>query len=159
MIILENEKKQGTLIIVKDGKCEIKRESEVNEAIDGIGILAEDGQLLGVYCKEEELFFAYGDKNVKVNINTFQMENNYVSKTERLFEVYDGEEVICAIRYAPYISPLRLGFLTDEDEFDELLRLSNTFSDSNKTANYIEYVKRMKKEMKRGGDNESNKHY
>ena len=149
MIILENEKKQGTRIVVNGGKCEIKKKDEVEGAIDGIGVFAEDGQLVGVFCKEDELFFAYGDKITKVKINSFKMKNNYVSKTERLFEVYDGENVICTIKYSPYISPLRLGFLSDEDEFDELLRLSKMFADSNITSKYVEYIKSMNEEVKK----------
>ena len=49
MIILDNEYVSGTRIVYKDGNYGIKNRNQVGEIVDGIGVLTNKGELVGVF--------------------------------------------------------------------------------------------------------------
>lgn len=141
MIILDNECTQGTRILYNDGRYEIKSAQLVSEKVNGIGALSDAGELVGVFLSGCDLNFIYKDKITSVDIETFKIENEYISKKKRRFRVYNYNHIICEIEYIPYIDPGMIIYDSDEDEFDSLLRISKMFKDCNATMNTIRYIK------------------
>lgn len=141
MSILDNKSQKNTRIVYEAGYYEIKSKALIDKTVDGIGILTEKDELLGIFFQEEQMYFIYNDEITNVDKETFTIVNKYISDKERLFEVFNKDESICAIRYIPYVDPGMIIYGADEDEFDDLLRFSNIFKNSNAITNLIRYIK------------------
>lgn len=143
MITLINKYTLGTTIVYDEGKVEVKNSEDVVEKIDGVGILTEDKKMIGFYLMDEKAFFIYKNEITEVEISSFKMENVCVSQTERAFRVIHKNEIICEIKYVPYINPGIILFDAEEDEFDALLIFAKKFMSTEKVINMVKYIKIM----------------
>lgn len=146
MIILDNYSTIGTYIILESSGYSIVEEDEELFNFQGVGGFTEDGELVGIYVKDNKLFFYYNGKSFEASAENLICTNQYISRTERCFRVTIGEQKICEIVYKPYIDPGMIYYDADPEEFDVLLYLSNllkTKDSIKRFMNGMEMVKKM----------------
>ena len=87
MIVLDNDSKMGSFIIIKDDTHSVIEAKKVNLPIQGVGGFSEDKQLLGIYIDGDRLFFVNNTNIIETTPNNLKCTNKYISKLERKFIV------------------------------------------------------------------------
>ena len=141
MIVLENRYKIGTYIIIEEDIWSIKQEKVNKMLIQGIGGFTDKHELIGIYRKEK-YYFIYNNKKYEFMIGNFECKNEYISKTEREFKVIISNQIVCKIRYIPFIDPGFLCYDADVEEFDFLLQFYNLVKDKTSIYNIIKYIQK-----------------
>ena len=141
MIVLENRYKIGTYIIIEEDTWSIKQEKVNKMLIQGIGGFTDKHELIGIYIKEK-YYFIYNNKKYEFMIDNFECKNEYISKTEREFKVIISNQIVCKIRYIPFIDPGFLWYDADVEEFDFLLQFYNLVKDKTSIYNIIKYIQK-----------------
>ncbi|MBU3102465.1 MULTISPECIES: hypothetical protein [Clostridium] len=145
MVILDNYSKKLTCIklntiLVSYSICNY---DEIGFLRDGEGGFSEKGDLLGLYIKNEKLFFLYNSKIYEVNSDSIQCKNKYTDDKKRCFKVEIDGDLVCDISYVPFIDPQALVFDSDEDEFDFLLHLSEILKSKTNILEFIMGIKNL----------------
>ncbi len=109
--------------------------------IQGIGGFTDKHELIGIYIKEK-YYFIYNNKKYEFMIGNFECKNEYISKTEREFKVIISNQIVCKIRYIPFIDPGFLWYDADVEEFDFLLQFYNLVKDKTSIYNIIKYIQK-----------------
>ncbi len=141
MIVLENRYKVGTYIIIEEDTWSIKQEKVNKMLIQGVGGFTDKYELIGIYIKEK-YYFIYNNKKYEFMIDNFECKNEYISKTEREFKVIISNQIVCKIRYIPFIDPGFLWYDGDIEEFDFLLQFYNLVKDKTSIYNIIKYIQK-----------------
>ena len=76
------------------------------------------------------------------NMKLINRYNEYISKTEREFKVIISNQIVCKIRYIPFIDPGFLWYDADVEEFDFLLQFYNLVKDKTSIYNIIKYIQK-----------------
>ncbi len=85
MIIMNNYSKTGTYIILEPSGYSVVEKNKVKLVRQGVGGFSEDGQVVGIYVKDNKLFFFYNGKSFETSIEDLICTNSYVSKIEKMF--------------------------------------------------------------------------
>ena len=137
MIVLDNDSKMGSCIVIENGMYSVIEEEKVNLPIQGVGGFSEDMQLIGVFIDGDRLFFINNNSIFETAPNDLKCTNKYISKSERSFVVEIGDRKVCEIVYKPFIDPGMIYYDADPEEFDFLLRFSNMIKDQESIQNFI----------------------
>lgn len=65
MIVMNNYSKTGTYIIVEPSGYSIVEKNKVQLVRQGVGGFSEDGQVVGIYVKDNKLFFSTMENHLK----------------------------------------------------------------------------------------------
>ena len=145
MILLDNYSKKNTFINITTEGYSIIDAKNMNRIENGEGGFSEDGELLGLYIDEDELYFQYNDKRYKTKPDKINCTNEILNDGKRNFKVKINDTLVCDIVYEPYVNPLALIFGDDEDEFDFLLYLSKLMKSEDSILNFIKGIKNLNK--------------
>ncbi|HDR7658193.1 TPA: hypothetical protein QCX68_003682 [Bacillus wiedmannii] len=149
MIIMNNYSKVGTYIMLETSGYSIVEKNKVELVRQGVGGFSEDGQVVGIYIKNNKLYFFYNGRSFETSLGNFICVNRYISKFERCFSVTIAGRNICHIVYEPFIDPGVIYYDADPEEFDVLLYLSELLKneDSIKRFKYgMELLEKQHKE-------------
>lgn len=141
MMILDNECKMGTYIVFDGTQYIIKDKIDGAQKIQGIGGITDDNKLVGMYLKEEQVYFLYDKEEFEMVPDKFSCENRYISTTEREFTVRINDKLICQIKYVPFIDPGMLWYDADIEEYDFLLRFYNMVKDEKGIQSIVKWIK------------------
>ncbi|NME07355.1 hypothetical protein [Psychrobacillus sp. BL-248-WT-3] len=144
MITLENYSKWESYIIIEHNNYSIKEDKNRHREIQGVGGVSEDGQVVGIYVENEELNFFYNNHSFLARPEKLVCKNEYVSSSERCFNVtIEGKEIYNII-YKPYIDPGMIYYDADPEEFDVLLYLSRLMKDKESLKEFMNGMKLIK---------------
>lgn len=65
MIIMNNYSKTGTYIILESSGYSVVEKNKVKLVRQGVGGFSEDGQVVGIYVKDNKLFFSIMENHLK----------------------------------------------------------------------------------------------
>lgn len=65
MIIMNNYSKTGTYIILEPSGYSVVEKNKVKLVRQGVGGFSEDGQVVGIYVKDNKLFFSIMENHLK----------------------------------------------------------------------------------------------
>ncbi|MED2039302.1 hypothetical protein P4V58_19390 [Bacillus wiedmannii] len=148
MIIMNNYSKTGTYIILEPSGYSVVEKNKVKLVRQGVGGFSEDGQVVGIYVKDNKLFFFYNGKSFETSIENLICTNSYVSKFKRCFSVTIGGQNICNIVYEPFIDPGMIYYDADPEEFDVLLYLSELLKNEDSIKRFMNGMEMIKKQNK-----------
>ena len=144
MITLENYSKWESYIIIEHNNYSIIEDKNRHREIQGVGGVSEDGQVVGIYVENEELNFFYNNHSFLARPEKLVCKNEYVSSSERCFNVtIEGKEIYNII-YKPYIDPGMIYYDADPEEFDVLLYLSRLMKDKESLKEFMNGMKLIK---------------
>ena len=87
MILLDNYSKKNTFINITTEGYSIIDTKNMNRIENGEGGFSEDGELLGLYIDEDELYFQYNDKRYKTKPDKINCTNKILNDGKRNFKV------------------------------------------------------------------------
>ncbi|MFI8707936.1 hypothetical protein ACIGHG_12800 [Bacillus sp. NPDC077411] len=148
MIILNNYPKIDTYIILEPSGYSIVEKNKVQLVRQGVGGFSEDGQVVGIYVKDNKLFFFYNGQSFETSVDDLICTNSYISKLERCFSVQMGGQNICNIVYEPFIDPGMIYYDADPEEFDTLLYLSGLMKNEDSIKNFMKGMEIIKAQNK-----------
>ncbi|ARC83447.1 hypothetical protein U732_2368 [Clostridium argentinense CDC 2741] len=134
MIILRNYFDISSKIVLYDNEYKIE---DINSPINGVGGVADDNILYGLYVDNGKLFFIIDTKAYELNKNNINCSNKYITATERMFIILSSNQEICGIRYKPFVDPGMIYYDIDEDEFDVLLYISSLLKDNETIDKFV----------------------
>ena len=137
MIILDNYSKIKTFIELNGDQFVIRDEKEVNSPSQGVGGFSEDGDLFGIFVKDNKLFFIHKNETFKILPDDTVCTNKYVAKGIRCFLLETGGKLICEKRYKPDVDPEWLTSPWDPELTDFLLYLSGLLKDQDTMNRFI----------------------
>lgn len=143
---MNNYSKKGTFIILEPGGYSIVEKDKVQLVRQGVGGFTEDEELVGIYVKEDKLFFYYNGKSFEASIDNLICTNNYVTRSDRCFSVTIGGQNICKIVYEPFIDPGMIFYDADPEEFDFLLYLSRLLKNKEYMKRFMNGMEMLKNE-------------
>lgn len=147
-MIMNNYSKIGTYILLDDSGYSIVEKSKVQLVRQGIGGFSEDGRIVGIYVKDNKLFFFYNGKSFETSINDLTCTNIYVSKSKRCFSVILEGQNICNIVYKPFIDPGMIYYDADPEDFDVLLYLSELLKNEDSINRFMQGMEVIKEQNK-----------
>ncbi|TVX94898.1 hypothetical protein [Cohnella terricola] len=110
----------------------------VDGKVQGISGYTENKNMVGVFVKNNDVYFFLDNKEHRICIDSFECSNRYTDNKMRNFKLIDQGDLICEIIYEPYIDPGMIIYDSDPEEFDFLLFLSNNILQSKETlSNFI----------------------
>lgn len=145
MVFLDNYSRENTYINITSEGYSIVDSQSVNEIECGEGGFTEEGELLGIYVRDEKLFFQYNNKSYETKPDEIKCTNEILCDGRRSFKVEIKEALICNIVYKPYISPFVLTYGDEEDEFDFLVHLSNLLANENAILKFMKGMDNLRK--------------
>ncbi|MEI4803427.1 hypothetical protein WAZ07_19580 [Bacillus sp. FJAT-51639] len=148
MIILNNYPKIDTYIILEPSGYSIVEKNKVQLVRQGVGGFSEDGQVVGIYVKDNKLFFFYNGQSFETSVDDLICTNSYISKLERCFSVQMGGQNICNIVYEPFIDPGMIYYDADPEEFDALLYLSGLMKNEDSIKKFMKGMEIIKAQNK-----------
>ncbi|AIQ11277.1 hypothetical protein [Paenibacillus durus] len=148
MITLRNYPKLGSYILIDNNTYSIEEAEDRYKVIQGIGGISEDGQVVGIYVKNNKLFFFYNGQSFEAPISDLNCTNNYVSKLKRCFSVTIGGQDICNIIYEPFIDPGMIYYDADPEEFDALLYISELLKSEDSIKKFMKGMEIIKEQYR-----------
>lgn len=148
MIIMNNYSKKGTFIILEPGGYSIVEKDKVQLVRQGVGGFTEDEELVGIYVKDHKLFFYHNGQSFEASIDNLICTNNYVTRSDRCFNVTIGGQNICKIVYEPFIDPGMIFYDADPEEFDFLLYLSRLLKNKDSMKRFMNGMEMLNKMSK-----------
>lgn len=148
MIIMNNYSVAGTYIILETSGYSIVEKNKVQLVRQGVGGFSEDGQVVGIYVKDNKLYFFYNGQSFETSIDNLICINSYLSKLERCFSVIIRGRDICNIVYEPFIDPGMIYYDADPEEFDVLLYLSELLKNEHSIKRFMYGMEILKKQQK-----------
>lgn len=148
MVIMNNYSKTGTYILLEASGYSIVEKSKVQLVRQGIGGFSEDGQIVGIFVKDNKLFFFYNGKSFETSIKDLICTNTYVSKSKRCFSLTIEGQNICNIVYEPFIDPGMIYYDADPEEFDVLLYLSELLKNEDSINRFMQGMEVIKEQNK-----------
>ncbi|EIT87200.1 hypothetical protein A374_01464 [Fictibacillus macauensis ZFHKF-1] len=146
MIIMNNYSKTETYIILEPSGYSIVKKIKVPFIRQGVGGFSEDGQIIGIYVKDNKLFFFYNGKSFETSLENLVCINNYVSNSKRIFSVTIGGQNICNIAYEPFIDPGMIYYDADPNEFDVLLYISELLKNMDSIRSFMNGMEMIRKQ-------------
>jgi len=96
-----------------------------NKSEQGISGFTETKNMVGVFVRNNNVFFLLDGNEYEICIHDFECSNIYIDKNTRKFKLISQSQLIYEIIYEPYIDPGMIIYDSDPEEFDFLLFLSN----------------------------------
>lgn len=144
MITLENYPRLESYILIEHNNYSIIEDKNRDKEIQGVGGVSEDGQVVGIYVKNNELNFFYNNQSFLARPENLDGKNEYVSKLERCFIVTIEDHEVCNILYKPFIDPGMIYYDADPEEFDVLLYLSILMKNEESLKKFMNGMKLIK---------------
>lgn len=141
MITLENYPRLESYILIERNNYSILEDKDRNKEIQGVGGVSEDGQVVGIYVKNNELNFFYSTQSFLARPESLDCKNEYVSKLERCFIVTIEDHEVCNIPYKPFNDHGMIYYDADPEEFDVLLYLSRLMKSEESLKKFMNGMK------------------
>jgi hypothetical protein len=148
MITLRNYSKLGSYILIDNNTCSIIETEDRNRRRQGIGGISEEGLVVGIYVKDNKLFFFYNGQSFESALDDLNCTNKYISDLERCFNVTIGGQNICNIVYEPFIDPGMIYYDADPEEFDVLLYLSGLLKNEDSIKKFMDGIEMIEEQNK-----------